>query len=211
MIETYELVCADGRQLSIDCYPSKICRGVTVIAPALGVSKQFYTKFAYYLIEQGQTMILFDYRDTGSNATSVFASGEADRSSHDKTLSHWGRYDIDAVLAFALAHAEQRSGSPAPDRRLPVRFVGHSIAGQLLGLAPHSEQLQNILFVGVSAPHWTGWRFPTNLRMMLAAYALIPALAAVTQQFPVHAMGLGNQQIASDYFREWARWMRQPD
>ncbi|WP_281646897.1 alpha/beta fold hydrolase [Parendozoicomonas sp. Alg238-R29] len=191
MVEQQVITCSDNYPLSINFYPSPNPKGTVIIASAIGVSQTYYQRFADFLVESGLHAITFDYRYTGQNSTSA--------KSTSLSLSDWGSQDIETVIQFALT------------KNLPAYFIGHSIGGQLLGLAPSAKELKKMVFVASSAPYWKRWPAPENLKILLAAKVLFPLIAGFTKQFPTKSLGLGNQPIPSPYISQWSRWMTEQD
>lgn len=162
-----------------------------MIASAFGVAQSFYWPLAEYLSEQGYTAYCLDYRGTGSNEgieRDVFC------------LSEWATQDIEAVLCNAFK-TEQ-----------PVHFIGHSVGGQILGLAPSSIKLTSAIFIAASAPYWKRWpRLADGLKIRVNAGFILPLVSKLYTRFPSQKFGLGNQDLPSDAVRQWADWMGKPD
>jgi len=184
------LSCADGQPLVINEFLSDSARGTIIIAGAIGVSQSFYHKFASYLSEQGYNALTFDYRGTGENRVKAASALK---------LSDWGAQDIEAVI------------QQAKTLNLPVYLIGHSMGGQLLGLAPSAAELEKIVMVASSAPHWTRWSFPHSFKMLLVSRVIFPLVSRLTKDFPTKTFGLGNITIPSGLFSQWARWMTKSD
>lgn len=185
--------CEDGYPLAHRHYPSKsseAAKAMVIIGSALGVSHNFYRRFSEYLCEQGYECLSFDYRGTGEQSESPSAS---------VSTEHWGILDIEAVIQEALTHGR------------PVHFIGHSIGGQLLGLAPSARKLSSITLVAASAPYWKRWKGTGRFKLWLLSFVLIPVLARIKEPFPIAALGLGNIRIPSRFIARWAQWMRGED
>ncbi|GAA6153969.1 alpha/beta hydrolase family protein [Pseudoteredinibacter isoporae] len=189
-IEHKSLDCSDGYRLKYCHFQSEAPKAVVIFASALGVSQQYYQRLAGYLCQRGYDCLSFDYRGTGEQ-DAVLAS--------DAAIEHWGQRDIEAIIQQALS------------TNLPVHFIGHSIGGQLLGLAPSSSKLSSILFVAASAPYWKRWTGAERLKLLLLGYVFIPLLGALKDPFPISALGLGNIRMPSRFIKRWAQWMREPD
>ncbi|WP_299979034.1 alpha/beta fold hydrolase [uncultured Pseudoteredinibacter sp.] len=187
------LHCNDGYPLAYRHYPSRgsdAAKAVVIIGSALGVSHNFYRRFAEYLCEHGYECLSFDYRGTGEQSESLSAN---------VSTEHWGILDIEAVIQEALASGR------------PVHFIGHSIGGQLLGLAPSATKLSSITLVAASAPYWKRWQGTARFKIWLLSFVLVPVLARLNEPFPIAALGLGNIRIPSRCIARWAQWMRGED
>lgn len=187
-------VAPDGYPLTATVYQSTAPGAVLIIAPAVAAPQTLYRHFATFMAGQGIDCITFDYRGTGESL--------AGNSPYRIQLEDWGRQDIEAIIRLARAsYADQT----------PIHLLGHSIGGQLLGLARSSQALSRIVHIAVSAPYWRRWPRPMSLKMLLLGKAIIPLLSAFRAQFPSHLLGLGTMKVPSSAVRQWARWMSRPD
>lgn len=193
MSETRVLSCADGVQLpaTIERAPDT-SRGSVVIAPALGVPRRFYAKFATALAARGYDTLCFDYRGVGEAAKALPPA--------EVVLADWGRQDLEAALAAARQ-------SFAPTRRF---LIGHSIGGQLPGLAPTAQGLDGMVFVAASAPHPSRYALRDRLRIELMWRVLVPLLGRGAI-FPARRLGFASTDLPSSVVRQWAAWGLKPD
>lgn len=194
MPDTLTLECRDGTPLSALLYPTKAAKGCVVIGSALGVPQGFYKSFAEYLAEHSFHCLTFDYRGTGESVHAPLSSIQ---------LKDWGEQDIDAAIN-AIRNLEGADS-------LPVHYIGHSIGGQLLGLAPAAQQLTSILHVAASQPHWTRLEFPHNLKLISVGHLVLPLVALGKEEFPSSKVGLAALNLPSGVATTWARWMRHKD
>lgn len=164
-----------------------------VVAGATGVKRGFYTPFARFLVDQGFSVLTFDYRGIGGSA-----SGDAATS--DARMQDWGTHDLDAALAWAV--------DTVRPRRLLV--VGHSVGGQLLGLSDHADLVDAAAFVGSQSGYWGHWPWSTRLGIGLLWFGLIPGLSPLLGKFPSSKLGLG-EDLPRGVAEQWARWGRDPD
>ncbi|WP_339847798.1 alpha/beta fold hydrolase [uncultured Halopseudomonas sp.] len=175
-------------------WPLTVPRGTIIIAPAVAATQSFYAGFAVFLSSQGFDCLTFDYRGSGCS----LSESEA----YDIRLEDWGKQDIEAVIRFAAGRSRNVSENH------PVYLIGHSIGGQLLGLARSSRTLSGIVHVAVSAPYWRRWPYPLNARMLAVSRIVLPVFSAFRDRFPSRRLGLGGMDIPASAVRQWARWMR---
>lgn len=142
-----EWTCPDDCRLAGDYFRADAPRARVVIAPAMGVPRGFYRRFAVWLASQGVDAATFDYRDTPGTA-----------------MADWGRLDIEAVI--------DGCGDD-----LPLFVIGHSCGGQLTGLAPSANRLHGLVWVAAQSGYWRHWRGRGRAGMWLLGHVIIPALA----------------------------------
>ena len=181
------IACEDGIELAA----SRFCggdRAALLIAPALGVPRRFYDRYAQFFAGHGFDVLSIDYRGVGESA-----GGECGARLR---LADAGRLDLDAALRWLMAQ------SPAPKRVL----IGHSLGAQLPGLAPHSESLAAMIAIGGSRPDPRLYPLLPRLRMELLWRVLVPLLGRGRNHFPARRIGFSSIDIPSGPIRDWARW-----
>lgn len=184
------LICADGVEITTRVYtPETPCGSMgLIIAPALGVPQGFYGEMARFFQDRGIGVLTLDYRGTGGARTS---------DTDQFRLEEWGRYDMDAAIRYARTQWDR------------VFLLGHSVGGQLCPLAPAGEELDGMILVGASFPHWRGWGFPRNLYMAFFWHGMLPLLALGRRYFPTRMLGLSRENMPVGFIRQWGQWARQ--
>lgn len=147
MVTTRQFLCADNRELEVDQFVADRAQACVIIAPAMGVPRGFYRRFAVWLADNGVDAVTFDYRNTPGTA-----------------MADWGRLDIEAMIDNLV-----------DDR--PLFVVGHSCGGQLTGLAPSAGRLQGLIWVAAQSGYWGYWHGAGRAGMWLLGHVLIPLLA----------------------------------
>ena len=168
-------------------------KGVVLVNSATAVKRTFYAKFASWLATQGYDVVTYDYRGIGgSRPPGSFRKFTG-------TLTQWGREDFAGALEWTLRER-------GVDR---VLLIGHSIGGQLIGLAHNADKISAALCVASQSGEWRLW--PTvggKARMALYMYALLPAVGAALGYVP-GKLGMG-EDLPNTVAREWAKWCRTP-
>lgn len=168
-------------------------RGAAVlIAPAMGVKRGYYGRFARHLAANGFAVLTIDYRGIGGSSVGR-AQGRALR------VQHWGERDMAGAIAWLDANL-------APRRML---MVGHSVAGQVLALAPNNGRLDAAMFVASQAGGWINWNGFERLRVFAGAHVIVPAATALFGRLPGWIMG--GEDLPKGIAFQWARWIRHPD
>lgn len=182
---------ADGYRLAATLHGPDGARRVAVLSPAMAVPRRFYSDFAQALAEQGIATLVYDYRGMGGSRPERLRGAPFE-------LAHWGELDLDAAIGWV------RSGL-APER---LYLIGHSVGGQIVGLAPQARHADALLSVAAQSGWWGHWSGSGKLGMFLLWHAAIPLLARSFGLFPARLV-LG-QDLPAGVARQWARWGRDP-
>ena len=170
---------------------NKIKAGV-IINAATGVKQAFYSRFASHLAAQGYVVLTYDYRGIGESVSLAL---------NDKRLSMlaWGEQDFPAIIDWAT------DTYPA----LNWHCIGHSVGGQIIGLAHNHHKLTSSFGVAAQSGNWRNWPFKYQLSFAPVCYALIPTLSRLFGYFPGAIMG--GEHLPKHVALEWARWCRHRD
>lgn len=162
---------------------------VVVVNGATGVHQRYYARFATWLAEQGATVVTYDYRGIGESRPFRLRG-------FDARLRDWGQQDVEGVLQFARRRF--------PGRALTV--VGHSVGGQLLGLAPSIAHVTRAVTVAAQSGYWGHWPAPSRVAFAGLWYGLMPLTTRAVGFFPGQ-LGIG-EHLPHGVALEWARWCR---
>jgi predicted alpha/beta hydrolase len=178
---------ADGQHLAGTFYAPARPNGVsTVINGGTGIPRGFYEAFAKHLASRGIATLTYDYRGIAGSAE---ARG---------TMDDWGQYDQVAALTFLSAQRPQDA----------LTIVGHSLGGQILGLASNIRRVRAAFFVAAQHGHARHWKWPRKARMLLLWWVLIPGLTPLFGRFPGEYLGVSS--LPTQVALNWARWGRSP-
>ncbi|HEY9048550.1 MAG TPA: alpha/beta fold hydrolase, partial [Ohtaekwangia sp.] len=191
MKEVLTVVARDGIHLSATCFIAKHPHErVVLINSATGVKQQFYSDFAKWLANEGFHVYTFDYRGIGNSRPENLKDVLYDM--HD-----WSA-DVDAMISY-ISHEH-------PHARLII--AGHSIGGQLIGMANLSHQADAFVMIGSQTPYWKNYPgFIMKLKLLLFWYILIPVLTRLFGYFPTSRFNLF-EDLPEEVARQWSRWAR---
>lgn len=182
----------DGYALGARRFGDQSAGPYVVIAGATAVKQAYYARFAAWLSLQGCTVLTFDYRGIGESRPARLRGFEA-------RLRDWGERDLEGVLRFALEDKGSR----------PLHVIGHSVGGQLLGLAASNGSIDRIVTVGSQSGYWGHWSGASKLHKAAVWYALLPVLGN-TFGFIPGKFGIG-EDLPKGVALEWAKWCRHPE
>lgn len=195
------ITASDGIELSANVYTptdssqpsgaknSRAHVGGVVINSATGVKQSYYRSFSEYMASQGYVVITYDYRGIGASLNLPYRDSRL-------TMTNWGEQDFEAVLSFALQ----------THPNLNWHCIGHSVGGQIIGLAPSSHKLTSVFNVASQSGNWRLWTAKFKLQLIPVWYVLIPLLSRVLGYFPGSI--IGGEHLPKHVALDWARWCR---
>lgn len=125
-------------------------KNALMIAPATGIKRSFYHRFATYLVNQGFGVITYDNEGIGDSLTCPLSKCDA-------SLISWRRHDATAVLE-ALQYE-------FPNAK--YHLIGHSAGGQLIGLMPNYQVLSSVFNIACSSGRIKNMEMPFKANAML--------------------------------------------
>jgi predicted alpha/beta hydrolase len=181
----------DDFELQASLFQPKEPRALALIAPALAVRRSLYARFAAHLAEGGLLTLVPDYRGVGGSRAGPLRGFRAD-------LVDWAELD----LAACVAELQRR----APGQ--PLRGVGHSLGGHMLGLQDPTH-IRAALLIASGSGYWRHWSGAARLGIG-ALWLTIPALAPLVGYWPMSKLGQG-EDVPRGVAEQWATWGRHPD
>lgn len=160
---------------------------LVIVNGATGVPRRFYARFARELAARGFLVLTYDYRGIGGSRR-----GHARRD--DARMSDWGRKDFEGVIRYAAEALD----------RPTVRVVGHSVGGQILGLAPSNGDVERAVCVASQLGDYRLWSGAGHLRMLATWRVLFPVANGLLGYVPGW-LGIG-EDLPPGVAREWRAW-----
>jgi predicted alpha/beta hydrolase len=182
----------DGFKLAATLYHSERGDGPAVlINSATAVKRRYYDPFARYLAERGFSVLTYDYRGIGGSRPKSLRGFKA-------RLHQWGEEDMAGAVDWVSRHLQ------------PVRLlvVGHSVGGQLVGLAENHAKVDALLGVAAQDGYYGHWPTPARYRLAFNWHVAVPVLSRLFGYAPGW---LGTvEDLPGGVVREWAQWCRRP-
>lgn len=190
-VRELQIPARDGHPLAASLYEPRGRRsGTVIINSATAVSRRYYKGFASYLAERGFRVVTYDYRGVGESKPETLRGFEA-------SMTEWGTLDFAGVLDYADEWA--REGEP-------IYVVGHSVGGQIIGLAPNNARIDAIVGVGAQSGDLRLWPLATRTMLGLKMRALFP-ITATFGYLPESFLGEALPRGVAD---QWAGWALTP-
>jgi predicted alpha/beta hydrolase len=178
----------DGYDLAATVYSATSDQWI-VFGSATAVPRGFYRRFAEFAQARGINVITTDYRGIGGSAPKSLRGFMPD-------YADWARLD----LAAAVRYASDRG---------PAYLVGHSFAGQAIGLLPQPQLLKAAYVCAVGAG-WHGW-MPKSARrrVWMMWHVLGPLTTSWLGYMPGKSLGLG-EDLPLSIYQQWKHWCKFP-
>lgn len=161
---------------------------LVLINSATAVRRGYYDAYARFLTAEGFRVLTYDYRGIGGSRPQRLARFQAQ-------MRQWGEQDMAGVVEWISLHLRPRR----------LLAVGHSVGGQIVGLAGNNDRLHGVLMVASQSGWWGHWPLPSRYRIGLTWMA-IPVVTRVFGYLP-GAFGT-KEDLPGGVAREWARWGR---
>ncbi len=181
-----------SKHQTINCslYNAALSDKIMIIVSAAGVLQSFYKKIAEFFQNNSISTITFDY-------TGIGKSLHGNIKNENGSLANWGNRDLEAVIKYTI--------ETYPNHK--IILLGHSIGGQLIGLAPSSYMADKIILVAAQSGYWKFWKGVGKLKMWVNWHLLIPALTKGFGYLPSKKFSR-MESLPKNVAVEWAKWCR---
>lgn len=187
--EQIEIITTDETKIISRIFlPNNEILGTAMIAPAMGVSQDYYTLFANWLAEQGYLTITFDYRGIGLSRKGSLRGFQA-------SIMDWIKFDCAAIIETITALI--------PDK--PLHWIGHSLGGQILPFVPNHEKVSNIIHIAAGSGYWRYNSPPLNKRAWWLWNIVVPITVFMFDYFPGKRLGIVGD-LPKGVIEQWRRW-----
>lgn len=187
-----EIKTTNLNQITAQIYEAGI-NTVLIISSATGVKQGFYKKFADFVSANGVTVITFDYSGIGLSLKKPIKQIKS-------SASDWGKNDLEAVIKFTKENH--------PNAK--ITLLGHSIGGQIIGLAKSSSEVQKIILVSAQSGYWKMWKGFDRIKMWANWHILFPTLINVFGYMPSKRIS-GMENLPKNVAKQWSGWGRKPN
>ena len=173
--EKIRLNARDGYALGATYWQQEKPKGIVAINAGTCVDQKFYARFAHWLAQQHYDVLTYDYRGVGESAPANLKGFKA-------SIVNWGQLDIPAVIDWMVEkYPHQKRG-----------MIGHSMGGQIIGLADNINQIDKIVAFVPSYGNWQNNAAKGRWKMGLNWATVFPFTVLRNGYFPASRMGMGN-------------------
>jgi predicted alpha/beta hydrolase len=183
------ITAADGYPLSaLFAIPVAESCGTVVLSSATGIKKEYYARFALYLVQNGYRVLLYDYRGVGQSAPANLKSSAS-------YMHEWGTMDMNAVLNFLV---EEKGLTD-------IIWLGHSIGAQLVGCLENKHHIKKVVSLSAAVGYWGYFPFPMNMVVCTLWYIISPILVKIYGYGTMRKVGWG-EDLPKNILMEWRDW-----
>ncbi|MFK7787411.1 MAG: alpha/beta fold hydrolase [Crocinitomicaceae bacterium] len=161
---------------------------VLIIASATGVKQEYYKQLAQFMADSGITTITFDYNGIGRSLRKPIKK-------LTNNAADWGRNDLESIIQHVI--------SAYPRARKVV--LGHSIGGQIIGLAKSSVELDKLILVASQSGYWKLWSGKGRIRMWFNWFILFPVVIRLFGYMNSKKLS-GMENLPKNVANQWRNW-----
>ena len=166
---------------------------VLIIASATGVRQEYYQKFAEYIANNYITVLTFDYTGIGHSLRKTIKE-------YKNKASDWGANDIESIIQYVMTKYPQSKKV----------ILGHSIGGQLIGLAKSSPKMDKVILVASQSGYWKYWKGVGRVKMWFNWYLLFPFLLNIFGYLKSKKIS-GMENLPKNVANQWRNWGKNKD
>ncbi len=173
--KTIYIKTSDQYALAATHWQNEMPKGIVAINAGTCVDQKFYFRFAHWLAQQNFDVLTYDYRGVGKSAPDNLKGFKA-------SIVDWGQLDIPAVIDWMV------DKYPARKRYM----VGHSMGGQIVGLARNFNQIEKMVAFVPSYGNWQNNAAKGRWKMGFRWATIFPLTVLKNGYFPASRMNMGN-------------------
>jgi predicted alpha/beta hydrolase len=181
----------DGFLLSASLWKQTNPKGVIALNAGTCIKRNFYQTFCNWLALQNYDVINYDYRGVGGSSPMNLEGFKA-------SIVDWGRNDIAGVIDWVVTQY--------PNQKRYM--IGHSMGGQVLGLADNINQLDKIVTLAASYGNWKNYTIPRRYKTGFFWATLIPLTTIKHGYFPAQKYNMGENWPKGVAWNWWAWCLR---
>lgn len=186
-------IVSNSEILSATLFEASEAKTILILASATGVKQEYYQKFAQFIVNNGISVITFDYCGIGRSLKKPIKG-------LNTNAANWGKDDLESVIKYALTNY--------PNSKKVI--LGHSIGGQLIGLAQSSTKIDKLVLVASQSGYWKYWSGISRVKMWLNWYVFFPFLLNIFGYLNSKKI-TGMENLPKNVAKQWSNWGKNPN
>lgn len=183
------IVAADGYHLSaLYARPIGESIGNIILSSATGIKKEFYINFSQFLVQNGYTVLLYDYRGIGESAPRNLKTSAS-------FMHEWGTLDMNAVLEFMVNEKALTD----------IIWLGHSVGAQMVGFIKHQEHISKVISISAAFGYWKYLPAPLKWKIWTLWFFVGPLMVFFFGYGAMKKIGWG-ENLSKNMMKEWREW-----
>lgn len=174
--------------------PKQVPKALVQINPGTATKTSFYIPYAKFLVENGYSVFLWNYRGFCESRDGQSLAKK------DYRFSDIGRFDIPAVTGYL------KDLYP----KLPLYVVGHSAGGQQIGLSENNHLIDGLVAIAVSVGYYGFMPWHYRVQAYFFFYLFGPLATLLTGYVPAKRFGF-MEDLPRKIVREWGEWCARRD
>lgn len=180
----------DGYPLAATLYESETPSSrFVLINSATATPRQYYNSFATYLVSNGFSVLIYDYRGVGDSRPENLKKMKA-------RMRDWTLKDMTAVLDWIRKEK-------APEK---LFLIGHSYGGQAAGLLENTADINGMITISSQSGHWRLQGGNQKAAVFMHTWFTMPLLTTLVGYMPWS--WVGGEDLPKGVINEWAGWCR---
>jgi len=179
--------------ISASLYKSEAEHSILIIASATGVKQSFYEKFARFIASTGISVITFDYEGIGRSLKQPIKQLK-------NNAQNWGSVDLESIINYTIKNY--------PNCKRYI--LGHSIGGQLIGLAKSAVKSDKIILIAAQTGYWKTWTGFQRIKMWGNWHILFPLAVRIFGYLPSKKIS-SMENLPKNVALQWSGWGKHRD
>lgn len=180
---------ADGYKLSaLYRKPVGESIGNIILSSATGIKKEFYINFALFLVQNGYSVLLYDYRGIGQSAPASLKKFKG-------YMHEWGTLDMNAVLDYMV---DEKGATN-------IIWLGHSVGAQMVGFVRHRNHIAKVIAISAAFGYWKYLPSPLRWKIWSLWFFAGPLMVWMFGYGAMKKIGWG-ENLSRNMMKEWREW-----
>lgn len=193
VIENFETTCTDKVILKGRLLLAESPKAVVQFNCGTAVNREIYSQFLFFLVENGYSCCLWDYRGNGESLNEPLKDCVY-------RYADYGTKEMTAIKAFL--------NNRFPDKKIII--IGHSAGGQQIGFMKELDNVAGIINFAVSSGYYPYMPLPYRIKAYFFFYIFSPLSNLLNGYVKAKPFGL-MENLPNGVVNEWRQWLESKD